>query len=117
MKKIFLTTGAFLILSFFTVTVFANTKANSHKEPKWVPVNGYWVVETNINSPKVNTIYFYNNSNILVYKEKVDGIVINLKKRRVKMDLEKVLNQSVIAFNNTKKEAENEMLVVNLIKH
>lgn len=117
MKKFFLTTVFFLTLSMTAFTVIAQAKTTAGNAPKWVAVNGYWVIETNINSPKLNTIYFYNDNNNLVYKEKVDGIVINLKKRRVKMDLKKVLNQSVIAFNNTKKEAENQMLVTNLMKH
>ena len=117
MKKFFLMTIFFLTFSMTAFTVIAQAKTTSGNAPKWVAANGYWVIETNINSPKLNTIYFYNNSDNLVYKEKVDGIVINLKKRRVKMDLKKVLNQSVIAYNNTKKVAENEMLVVNLIKH
>ena len=117
MKKIFLTTALVLTFSLAAVTVFANTKSTTHKTPKWVPVNGYWVIETNKHTPKTNTICFYNNSNELMYKENVDGVVLNVKKRRVKMDLKKVLDQSIIAYNNTKKAAENEMLVTNLMKH
>jgi len=117
MKKIFLTTGLSLILLLAVFTVFAQTEAKAHPTPKWVSENGYWVIETNTHTPKLNTIYFYNTNNELVYKEKVDGVVINLKKRRVKMNLKKVLDQSVIAYNKTQKAAENEMLVINLIKH
>jgi hypothetical protein len=117
MKKIFFAAGLTLILSVAAVTVFAQTESTAHRAPKWVSDNGYWVIETNTHTPKLNTICFYNTDNELVYKEKVDGVVINLKKRRVKMNLKKVLDQSVIAYNKTKKAAENEMLVINLIRH
>lgn len=121
MKKIFFAISFTLSLSFFSVVVFAQSEEEATEKtvsptPKWVSEKGYWVVESNIQTPKVNIIYFYNNDNILLYKENVNGLVINLKKRRVKMGLKKVLDQSVIAFNQKQKSAENEMLVMNLIK-
>ena len=118
MKKIFFALSFTLLLSFVSVIAFAQSEeeTTSYPAPKWVSDNGYWIVESNIHSPKLNSIYFYNNDNVLVYKEKVDGVVINLKKRSVKMNLKKVLDQSVIAFNEKQKAAENEMLVMNLIK-
>ena len=116
MKKILFATGLTLILSLAAVTVFAQTESTAHRIPKWVSDYGYWVIETNTHTPKLNTIYFYNTDNELVYKEKVDGVVINLKKRKVKMNLKKVLDQSVITYNKTKKADENKMLVAMLVK-
>lgn len=118
MKKILLTINLIAVFSFFSAVSFAQAEAETTatQAPKWVSENGYWVIESNINTPKLNTVYFYNNSNVLVYKEKVDGVVLNIKKRRVKMNLRKVLDQAIIAFNTKQKAAENEMLVMNLIK-
>ena len=121
MKKIFFAISFTLLLSFFSVAVFAQseeeaTETTVNPTPKWVSEKGYWVVESNIHTPKVSIIYFYNNDNVLLYKENVNGMVINLKKRRVKMGLKKVLEQSVLAFNQKQKAAENEMLVMNVIK-
>ncbi len=118
MKRIFFATGITLLMSFLSTAVFAQAEEQTiaYPTPKWVSTNGYWVVESNIKNPKVNTIYFYNNNNVMVYKEEVNGVVIKLKKRSVKMGLKKVLDQSVLAFNEKQKAAENEMLVINLIK-
>ena len=92
---------------------------NTDKEisvPKWVSDNGYWVVESNIHTPKTNTIYFYNNENVMVYKEKLVGVTLKTKKTAVKMKLKKVLDQSVTAYNKRQIAGENEMLVINLLR-
>lgn len=118
MKKILFATGFSLMLSFISVAALAQTEEGTTaiSTPKWVSDNGYWIVETNIHTPKINTIYFYNNDNVLVYKEQLNGVVIKLKKRSVKMNLKKVLDQSVTAYNKRQTAGENEMLVMNLLK-
>ena len=118
MKKILFAAGITLVISFFSTVIFAQaeTQTTSYSTPKWVSKQGYWVVESNLKTPKTSTIYFYNNNNVMVYKENVNGITINLKKRSVKMGLKKVLEQSVLAYNEKQKVAENEMLVMNLIR-
>jgi hypothetical protein len=114
---------ALMLTAFFsvaTVSVFAQyteeetTTVNSI--PKWVSANGYWVVETTTANPSTSTLYFYNNDQVLVYKEKVDDFVFNLKKRSIKMRLKKVLDQSVVAYEQRKQAAENEMWVMNVLK-
>ncbi len=116
MKKIFFTLSFTLIfICFYTVSV-AQANKKSPRYPKWIPGDGYWNVVSNINTPRVSTIYFYNNKEQLVYTEKMDNIVLKLNKRKVRMNLKKVLDQSLLAFNNNQRAAENEMLVMNLIK-
>ena len=56
MKKILFATGLTLILSLAAVTVFAQTESTAHRIPKWVSDYGYWVIETNTHTPKLNTI-------------------------------------------------------------
>ena len=116
MKKIFLAAAFTLLLLSTSFAQSEEQETSAYPTPKWVSANGYWVVESNINTPDKNILYFYNNNNVLVYKEKADGIVINLKKRRVKMCLKKVLEQSIIAYNQNYSMVENEMLVVNMIR-
>ena len=101
MKKILL----FTALSLFSLLGFAQ------KVPAWVCDNGYWIVETNRHQLKSNIVYFYNNNNELLYKEHVEGMVLRLNKRRVKMNLKKVLDQSLTAYEQ-KRSLENERLLL-----
>ena len=57
------------------------------KFPRWVSEKGYWVVESNINSPLNHIVRFYNNDNELLYKETLAGVKLNPDKRKVKMKL------------------------------
>lgn len=106
--------------SFATASVFAQSEEEEtptvNSIPKWVSDNGYWVVETTTTNPSTSTLYFYNNDQVLVYKERVEGFVFNLKKRSIKMRLKKVLDQSVVAYEQRKQAAENEMWVMNILK-
>jgi hypothetical protein len=84
--------------------------------PKWVSEMGYWIIESNVKTPESSIIYFYNNDNELVYKEKIEGMRINLKKRRVLMHLKTVLEQSIIGWNEQHVLKQNEMLVTAALK-
>ncbi len=117
MKKTFYTLSFTLVFICFSIAANAQGAEKSPRCPKWVSADGYWNVVSNVHTPKTNTIYFYNNQEQLVYTEKMDNIVLNLNKRKVRMNLKKVLDQSLLAFNNNQRAAENEMLVKNLIKH
>jgi hypothetical protein len=119
MKKFFY--AIVLTLSvFFTATgVFAQHEpgaAGFYRTPQWVSDKGYWVIESHKNNPSSNILYFYNNEKVLVYKEKTEGVVINIHKRSIKMRLKKVLDQSVLAYEQRKHGAENERWVMNLLK-
>lgn len=72
------------------------------KCPAWVSEMGYWVVESNINSPKNHVISFYTNDNILMYKETLKDVKLNPEKRAVKMKLKKALESSVISWYHQK---------------
>ena len=72
------------------------TKAQSApKPPKWMSHKGYWVIESNIKTPKKATVYFYNNNHKLVHKENIDGKRLNTNRRAVCKRLEAILVQSV----------------------
>ena len=86
------------------------------RAPKWISEKGYWVVESNIKTPYHSIIHFYNNDNVLVYREKIDGVKINLSRSRTKMKLKKILEQSIIAWENSHSPKENEQWVTKALK-
>lgn len=119
MKKNLFIVGLTLAFAFAAASGFAqesNDATVAHHTPKWVSTMGYWVAESNINTPKHNTLYFYNNDDVLVYKETMDGVVLKLNKRRIKTRLKKLVDQTVTAFAQKQTVAVNEMLVAKLIK-
>ncbi|HOZ84358.1 MAG TPA: hypothetical protein PK191_02655 [Niabella sp.] len=78
--------------------------------PAWVSKLGYWVIESNAQIPDQSTIRFYNNSQLLVYQETITGVVINIRKRKVKMQLKKSLEQAISAHNEKQDFASNTIL-------
>jgi hypothetical protein len=110
--KQFLAIASLLMLGTIAVAQEEPT-ATTPTAPRWVSEKGYWVVESNVNSPKQCTIRFYNNEHVLVYSEKVEGVVLKLEKTKVKMHLKKVLESSVIAWEAKRKASENEGWVIN----
>lgn len=79
--------------------------------PGWVSDKGYWQVETNIHSPWNSVISFFNNDGMLVYKETIQGMALNLQKRRTLMRLKKILDRSVTAWESGHPGKDNELLV------
>ncbi len=118
MKKQRLLFGLFLLFIVESATSFAQDErqAVAHSTSKCVSKLGYWVIESNVNTPKHNIVYFYNNDNVLVYNETIDGDVLNLNKRRTKMRLKKMVEQKVTAYVETQKESEDQMRMANLSK-
>lgn len=84
--------------------------------PSWVSDKGWWVVESNIHSPKHHIVYFYNNEGILVYKEELEGIRLKPQKEATKLQLKEVLETSVLAWEREHQLKENESLVVNRLR-
>lgn len=94
-----------MVLGFVSLSSFAQETQNP--VPRWVSSKGYWVVESNLHSPLNHTVWFYTNDNVLVYKEVISGIKLNPGKRKVKMKLKKVLEASVLAWEQSKTSEEN----------
>jgi hypothetical protein len=84
--------------------------------PEWVSEKGWWMVESNIHTPKQHIVYFYNNDGLLVYKEKIEGMRLKPEKRGTKMRLKKALETAVLTWEQQHQVKENESLVVNSLK-
>lgn len=83
------------------------------KHPKWISDNGFWVVESNIHTPKNAIVRFYTNNGELVYTERLDGIKLNTNKRKTLMKLKSVTDRVVLAWekNGVVKE-QGELMAV-----
>ena len=91
-KKIQLFAGI-CVMTLASFSAFSQTNDNSI--PKWVSDNGYWVVESNIHHPKQHTVWFYNNQHILVGSQEIVSSRLNIKKKKVKMQLKSMLESSM----------------------
>ncbi len=84
--------------------------------PGWVSEKGYWQVETNIHSPWNSKISFFNNDGILVYKEYVQGVALNLQRKSTLRRLKKILDRSVTTWEGGHPAKENELLVTRSLR-
>ncbi len=57
---------------------------------------GTWVVESNVMSPKIQVIKFYNSREELIYQEEVKNKRIRIDKERVRRSLDKALNYALV---------------------
>jgi len=96
----------------FQTSTFAQRKGN----PEGISEKGWWVIETNIHTPKNNIIYFYNNEGVLVYKEKIDGIRINPSRKTTRLQLKQVLESAVVTWEEKHTLQEDQALVSNQLK-
>jgi|GEM_PF-1023238 len=91
-----------IIVAGFIVCLAAALPAAAQEDvrpvPSWVSDRGYWVVE---NSTDSSIVYFYNNDNQLLYKEKVKG-QLNASRKKTKLWLTKELEQVVTAWEARK---------------
>jgi hypothetical protein len=115
-KKIFISLASLLIASALNFCI-AGKGHNPEIPLKWTGPKGYWVIESNIKNPKNSIIYFYNNDDVLMYKEEVSGVKINVNRKKVVNRLENVLQVSSLAWQKEHKTMENEMLVSLVMKN
>ncbi len=104
-----------LLVSFAAFAHYSTAKPKKTVSSKWVSDKGYWVAESNVNSPRSTTIYFYTNNNIQVYKEEVEGRVLKLAKRKIKITLKIVLEHAVNAYAQSNRQAENQLWVIHTL--
>jgi len=68
--------------------------------PRWLSDKGYWMIESKIQSPDTSLVHFFTNDGILVYQERIEGERLNLRKLRIRMQLKRVLEASLVAYKN-----------------
>jgi hypothetical protein len=85
-------------------TLAQEQRKTPHRFPRWVSEKGFWVVETNLNSPLNHVVSFYNNDKILLYSKSWSGVKLDPTRRKVKMKLKKELESAVVALERKMKE-------------
>jgi hypothetical protein len=94
--------------------------AGSAQDNNTPPLNartqsGYWVIESNIHTPKTNIVYIYNDFDSLVYSGKMEGRRINTRRKAIKRKLNKKVEQTLWA--SSLKFKENYPLVKTVLKN
>jgi hypothetical protein len=104
----------FLIVIAFVMTAIAGMA--QEKKPRWLSDKGWWVIESNIHTPRQHIIHFYNLDGVEVYKEQLDGIKFKPDRAKTKMHLKQVLESSVTAWEQHHTPRQNEALVISRLK-
>lgn len=84
--------------------------------PRWVSDKGYWVVETNVHAPLDHVIRFYNNDNVMIYSETLQGMKLNTNRNKIKMKLKKALESAVSVWELKKTPEENKNYVSAILR-
>ncbi len=109
---------AFVLLAAFVISAHIATAQGEAtpgqpRSPKWISEKGYWVIESNIKTPKSSIVRFYTNDHHLIYTEKVEGVVLKVKKKKTLMNLKNVLEKVVYAWEkNGEVKDTGELLAV-----
>ncbi|MBS1921658.1 MAG: hypothetical protein JST17_15530 [Bacteroidetes bacterium] len=105
---------AVAILSFAMGTVYSQGKF-CNKAP-WASEKGYWMVESTVQNPLSHLIRFYNNENELIHSEQLNGVKLNMDKKRTKMKLKKALEAAVYLYGQHEEPAEIKNYVVKILR-
>ena len=97
-----------LLLICLYVLPFTVSAQHSSKMPKWLSNKGFWILETQRSTPKNSIVYFYNNEQVLIYKETINNKRINVARKKVRKQLEAVLEQALASWQKEKVAKEND---------
>ncbi|MGC4103178.1 hypothetical protein [Ferruginibacter sp.] len=78
---------------------------------KWLSDKGYWVIESNVKTPKSSVVHFYNPANQLLSSVKVEGKKLNPARRKTLKNLKKALEEAADANTLANTPAKQEELV------
>jgi hypothetical protein len=106
-----------ILLTIASIENFAQDETRvGRKTPRWISDKGFWQIENNAHSPDKSIVYFYNNEKTLVYKEHVQGVVLDLSNNRVKMRLKKALEAALEAWKRNPLVQYDQQLISLLFK-
>jgi len=86
--------AAFIISCSFALAQEEGTGSIS-RHAKFISNKGFWVIESNVKTPKSSTVHFYGNDKKLLYSASIAGKKLNPERRRTLKNLNKVLEQVV----------------------
>ena len=92
------------------ILVLACTAASAQKSKTQKEPDGFWVIESNVKTPRQSTVYYYNRSNEVIYREDVSGRKLNTTRRKTVRRLNQVLDQSLTAWKNNHGKSSGELV-------
>ena len=92
------------------ILVLACTAASAQKSKTQKEPDGFWVIESNVKTPRQSTVYYYNRSNEVIYREDVSGRKLNTTRRKTVRRLNQVLDQSLTAWKNNHGKSSVELV-------
>ncbi|MEO8416415.1 MAG: hypothetical protein ABI472_22320 [Ginsengibacter sp.] len=99
----------------FPVSMASYAQGNTMQPLPVQTENEYWVIESNIHTPKVNIVYIYNNHDSLIYKEKIEDTRINTKRKAIIRKLNRAVEKSLWAASA--KDKDKHLLVKAILKN
>ncbi|WP_114792996.1 hypothetical protein U0035_15930 [Niabella yanshanensis] len=92
-----------VLACFLSLGLNAIGQSKEAKLKPWVCSNGFWVVETNVKTPLFNKVRFYTNNGLLMEEKEINGARLNVKKRKVKIELKQMLEAVALAWEQQHK--------------
>lgn len=83
---------ATILTTLLLMTTTAATKAQEIQPTKTADFAN-WVIESNVKTPKISVIKFYNAQQELIYREEIKNKRINVNRVKVQKQLNKILAQ------------------------
>lgn len=109
---------AILAAALFVMSgLYGQEVSKEGKVPKWVSKKGFWQIETNTHTPTKNIVYFFSNDRTLIYKENVDGVVLDLNRKQVKKRLKKALESALLAWDKDRLYRSDQRWISMLFKN
>ena len=104
-----------LVLCFLIIAAAANAQEPTTTKAPWISDKGYWNTESNIHDPLNHIIRFYTNDGRLFHTEKLNGVKLDIDKRKTKMKLKKALEQTLELYSKQESPKQiSEYLVAHL---
>jgi len=86
------------------------------RSSKWISPKGFWVIESNVKTPKNSVVHFYDNGKQLLSSVSVVGKRLNPERRKTLKNLKKVLEQVVEARETAAAEQQQQQWVAILTR-
>ena len=92
---------------FFSAETFAQVKPGSES---------YWVVESNIKTPKHSMVYFYSTNHEVMYKETIDGKRLNVNRQKIRRKLNEALHDVTLVWQKDMQFKIDDFLVTKMFR-
>jgi hypothetical protein len=98
----------FLFLQLIIILFFCSSASAQIRTPMPAP---YWVIESNVKTPRHAVVYFYSTSHQVMYKETIDGKKLNINRPRIRRLLNRSLKEVTLAWKTDKQMKADGLLL------